>query len=245
MLSDTSQRRFQKHTPPGKPMILAPEHPAVVEGRSLFTKSANAARSTGRVLISGHNQRKLGRRVAKGKWSGFEIYTLTLEERRTCPRTCTEWRSCYGNRMQWSIRQPAGGELEEKLFVELGDLQKKHPGGFVVRLHILGDFYSADYVRRWGEWLDQFPALHVFGYTARQNDDIAAALAELVNTRWDRFAIRSSGAVIENIPASVVVDTEAQVSHEIVCPVQTDKTACCATCALCWSTPKTIAFLRH
>lgn len=245
MLSDTSQRRFQKHTPPGKPMVLAESHPAVVEGRSLFTKSANAARGSGRVLISGHNQRKLGRRVAKGRWTGFEIYTLTLEERKTCPRSCLEWRSCYGNRMQWSIRHPAGAELEAKLESELAELQAKHPNGFVVRLHILGDFYSADYVRRWGCWLDQYPALHVFGYTARQGDEIADALSSLISERWERFAVRSSGAVLKKIPASVVLDTEDQATHEIVCPVQQDKTACCATCALCWSTPKTIAFLRH
>jgi hypothetical protein len=245
MLSDASQRRFQKHSKTGKPMVLAETHPAVVDGRSLFTKSANAARGSGRVLISGHNQRKLGRRVAKGRWLGFEIYTLTLEERKTCPRSCTEWRSCYGNRMQWSIRHPAGDELESKIAAELVELQAKHPNGFVVRLHILGDFYSAEYVRKWGVWLDQFPALHVFGYTARQGDDIAAALVELISTRWDRFAIRSSGAVLEKIPASVVIYTKEQATHEIVCPVQLDKTNCCATCALCWSTPKAIAFLRH
>lgn len=245
MLSDTSQRRFQKHAKSGKPMVLATTHPAVVEGRSLFTKSANAGRGTGRVLISGHNQRKLGRRVAKGKWAGFEIYTLTLEERKTCPRTCTEWQSCYGNRMPWSIRHPADDALVEKLAVELAELQQKHPGGFVVRLHILGDFFSAEYVRKWGVWIDQFPALHVFGYTARQGDDIAAALDELISARWARFAIRSSGAVIEKIPAAVVLDAKEDATHEIVCPVQTEKTACCATCALCWSTPKTIAFLRH
>lgn len=245
MLSDASQRRFQKHSKAGKPMVLADTHPAIVEGRSLFTKSANAGRGTGRVLISGHNQRKLGRRVTKGRWAGFEIYTLTLEERKTCPRTCLEWASCYGNRMPWSIRHPADDTLIAKLSVELAELQAKHSGGFVVRLHILGDFFSVDYVEKWGAWLDQFPALHVFGYTARQGDEIATALSVLISVRWDRFAIRSSGAVLKNIPASVVIDTKEQVNHEILCPVQSDKTACCATCALCWSTPKTIAFLRH
>ncbi len=245
MLSDALQRRFQKHSKTGRPMVLADTHPAVVEGRSLFTKSANAGRGTGRVLISGHNQRKLGRRVTKGRWAGFEIYTLTLEERKTCPRSCLEWASCYGNRMPWSIRHPADQTLIDKLSVELAELQAKHPKGFICRLHILGDFFSADYVRKWGEWLDQFPALHVFGYTARQGDDIADALHALIKARWDRFAIRSSGGVLKKIPASVVIDRKEDATHEIVCPVQTEQTNCCATCALCWSTPKAIAFLRH
>lgn len=244
MLKDTSQRRFQDHAKPGNPLVLANTHPAVVEGRSYFIKSAGAKRSTGRVLITGHNQRKLGKRVTKGRWTGMEIYTLTLEERKTCPRTCAEWNSCYGNRMPWSNRALAGEGLEDKLAIELASLQQRHPKGFVVRLHILGDFYSVDYVNRWSGWLDQFPALHIFGYTARQ-DAIGEALKLLIKNRWDRFAIRSSGAVLSDVPAAIVIDREDQAVDAIICPVQTNKTACCATCGLCWSTSKTIAFLRH
>lgn len=244
MLKDNSQRRFQSHAKPGNPLVLAINHPAVVEGRSYFTKSAGAKRATGRVLISGHNQRKLGKRVVKGRWAGMEIYTLTLEERKTCPRSCAEWRSCYGNRMPWSLRAPAGEVLEHKLSAELAVLQQKHPSGFVIRLHILGDFYSVGYVQKWTGWLEEFPALHVFGYTARA-DEIGEELENLVSRRWDRFAIRSSGAALSGIPAAIVISAEGEKGDAIVCPVQTNKTACCAICALCWSTDKTIAFLRH
>lgn len=247
-LADTSQRRFTKHSKPGKPMVLDFGHPAVTEGRTLFTRSANAGRGTGRVLISALNQRKIGRRITKGAWAGFEVYTLTLEERKTCPRSCTEWRSCYGNHMPWSIRAPHGPGLETKLENELMQLQIKHPKGFVVRLHILGDFYSVSYVQRWIYWLDAFPALHVFGYTARSyKDPIGIAVRDLAKARWDRFAVRSSGRALGAHPAAVVVETEDQAKREeaILCPAQTDKTSCCATCALCWSTTKTIAFQRH
>lgn len=502
MLSDASQRRFTTHAKPGKPMVLGFGHPAVTEGRSLFTKSANAGRGKGRALISALNQRKIGRRITMGAWAGFEVYTLTLEERKTCPRSCTEWRSCvtpetrvlkasmdwvpigslsagdrilgfdefpvgksrrsriatveavgrelmpcyrvttsrgvvtatgdhrwvarsgrdgyrwhetgelspgdelaffvepwvmdksytagrvrgfmegegslscrplrakfmrsdlswsqkkgpliqqisndvhrlgfscvlrdaksgvkgadmrhgvlnggwreimrfmgrvrptrlmdkietamqgqtfdgkgsspavvlsvefvgmrevvtiatstktlitegflshncYGNHMPWSLRLQAGPELEAQLEHELKGLQAKHPKGFVVRLHILGDFYSVEYVQRWIYWLDRFPALHVFGYTARAyNDPIGIAVRDLARVRWDRFAIRSSGRALGPHPASVVVESEDEAKREeaILCPAQTDKTSCCATCALCWSTLKAIAFLRH
>lgn len=30
-----------------------------------------------------------------------------------------------------------------------------------------------------------------------------------------------------------------------VCPEQTNKTRCCATCGACWSTTKNVAFLEH
>lgn len=245
-LTGTSLRRHTTHAKPGSPLILGPGHPAVVEGRSLFTKSANNGRGRGRVLISGLNQRKIGRRIQKGAWSGFEVYTLTLEERKTCPRSCAEYLSCYGNHMPWSMRLQAGEELEHKIEKELGELQNKHQHGFVVRLHILGDFYSVEYVQRWTYWLDRFPALHVFGYTARgYKDPIGIAVRDLARRRWDRFAVRSSNRALGAHPASIVIEDPAQAVNAIVCPAQTDKTACCSTCALCWSTPKTIAFLRH
>jgi hypothetical protein len=57
-------------------------------------------------------------------------------------------RSCsdgYGNSMNWARRIKHGREFEERLWEELADKQAKHPRGFLVRLHILGDFYSTDY----------------------------------------------------------------------------------------------------
>jgi len=36
------------------------------------------------------------------------------------------------------------------------------------------------------------------------------------------------------------VDTEA-----IACPAQTGGTDCCATCALCWNSQRSISFRRH
>lgn len=244
-LRRTSQRRFLDHTKHGRPIVLSEDHPAIIESRPLFKRSANQDRWAGRVLISGHNQRKLGKRITKGVWKGFEIYTLTLEERKTCPRTCQEWLTCYGNHMPRSIRQPAGGALEAMIEAELAELQDRHPRGFVIRLHILGDFYSVEYVAKWGRWLGLFPALHVFGYTARQ-DAIGAAIADLVSRHWGRFAIRSSGGVLSGVPAAIVIAQPAEAQGDaIICPVQTGRTDCCATCGLCWTSKRPIAFLRH
>lgn len=240
-------RRFTEHKRPGNAMVLAVDHPAVVEGRSLFTKHAGNASS--RVLISGFNSRKIGKVCKKGKWKGFAIYTLTLEERKTCPTTCELWCSCYGNKMHWSRRNQAGPTLEAQIEEELRDLQEQHPRGFVVRLHVLGDFYSVDYVQKWEDWLDMYPALHVFGYTARtEQDPIGRALRELIFTRWRRFAVRSSGHYLRGkpgVPYTAVIKTEAEAGKAIICPAQTYKSDCCATCALCWQSKKPIAFLEH
>ncbi len=114
----------------------------------------------------------------------------------------------------------------------------------LVRLHVLGDFFSVEYVAFWQRMLDLLPGLHVYGYTARNGCEIAGAIDDLNEHPrcWIRFSDGEEGQF-----RAVTVDSEEQAATAgaIVCPVQTGKTDCCGTCALCWSTPKTIAFLRH
>ena len=145
------------------------------------------------MLMPGAHSPKLGAVVTKGAWRGMPIYSLTLEERATCPRDCANWLSCYGNGMHLAWRNRHGPELEAGLERELAALQAKYPDGFVCRLHVLGDFYSPEYVRKWGDWLERFPALRVFGYTAwRAESEIGTEIARLSGDRdrWERFAIQ-------------------------------------------------------
>jgi len=228
----------------GVPRFHNPDAPAVWEGRTRFPGQVT---SEGAALKPGTFQRKLGKRVTKGKWKGMPIYSLTLEERATCPKDCKLWTACYGNNLHWAKRMSHGPALEAKIWVELRALARRHRRtGFVVRLHILGDFWSVGYVELWAEALDAFPGLRVFGYTAWQpTTRIGRALAALRDLRWDRFAIRTSGAT--QGPRTLVVKDErgAKLSGAIVCPVETGKTACCGTCSLCWATTKPIVFIEH
>lgn len=238
------QRRFEEKLTHGRPLTLNPKHDAVVENRTLFP-STRVSPGT-RLLKSGVNSRKIGARVTKGAWAGFPIFTLTLEERATCPRSCEQYTSCYGNHMQFAQRQPHGRAMEEQLEHELAALQIKNPKGFVVRLHVLGDFYDEIYVRRWLVWLEKFKALHVFGYTARRRDSsigrelryVALQGAERWQIRWSAESGSMSAGVIK-------YEARGRVEDGIVCPAQTGDTECCATCALCWSTKDRILFMEH
>lgn len=248
--SPSPQRRFDhgKRPESGKGsgrVVLSPNHPAALEGRPLFQGSRIFAEETKWLLKSGHNSRKIGKVVTKGKWRGFPIYTLTLPERETCPRSCEHWLSCYGNHMPFAQRLIPDSDFEEILWLELEGLNAKHPAGYVVRLHILGDFYSHSYVQFWRRALEQFPALRVFGYTARDpfQDEIGVAVRRMAMAQWDRFAIRFSGLDAPKFGA-VTIERGAASEH-VICPAQTGKTECCATCALCWQSKRSIAFLRH
>jgi hypothetical protein len=242
---------------PGSVVPLPADHPAVTSGRTAFPLAVvdplreirTSASLT--VLKTGRDNRKLGAKVTKGAWAGFSIYSLTLEERATCPTTCQHWRTCMGNAMQMAARNRHGPDLERQIELELRVLSVRHsaPGdGFVVRLHVLGDFYSVEYVELWRRWLRRFPKLRVWGYTAWPSDTpIGAAVRRLSQQHWDRFAIRLSSRRAGRDRAITVVDPKAA-RGAILCPVETGKTRSCGTCGLCWAPAardRTIAFVLH
>ena len=234
-------RRFTQHKPTGNPLTLAVDHPAVVDGRTYFRRNVVGSDAQIRLLKSGGNSVKIGSHVTKGALKGAPIFTLTLEERLTCPKSCAHWRDCYGNKMHWPKRIVPDDGFLPRLEAELHGLHAKH-GRFLVRLHVLGDFYSVAYVEFWSRMLRALLGLHIFGYTARRKCEIAAAINCI---QGPRCSIRTSDDPSPLAFRSITVDDPASCGDAILCPAQTDKTDCCGTCALCWSTPRAIAFLRH
>lgn len=252
----THTQTLRRHATPTKRaekqhagVVLSALHPAHRSGRSIFPSRVFDPDEVQRVLKDGHQSRKIGKTVTKGPRRGWPIFTLTLEERATCPRTCAAWSFCYGNSMQAAERIVAGPALEVALLQEIAILQSKHPRGFMVMLHVLGDFYSEEYVWLWRQALIGFPALHVFGFTARlPGTPIGDMLWALTEENWDRFAIRFSG-LDSPLKASVLQGDSGQNTPDSVksipCPAQTGKTECCASCGICWHSTRSISFARH
>lgn len=227
----------------GRQVRLAGDHPAIVAGHSIFHVTVREPGGEP-VLKSGMNNRKIGREVRKGRWAGMPIWTLTLEERATCPDSCAFWRDCYGNKMNWARRFRHGDRLEDALEAQLGLLQRKYPRGFVVRLHVLGDFFSADYVYAWLAWLQMFPALRVFGFTAwPERSPIGDAVAVVTRLHADRWWIRASNG--PGMRSTVTARAGSVPADAVLCPFESGQTATCGTCGLCWTTAKRIAFLEQ
>lgn len=233
---------FRKHGA----KLLRFDHPALNEKRTLFPTMVFDPKES--VFKSGEHSAKIGGVVLKGAWKGFPVYTLTLEERATCPTICKHWASCFGNHSPFSRRFRHGPDLEWRIEREVAGLELSHPEGFVVRLHVLGDFYSWRYVDLWRTLLERHSALHCFGYTARidvEKDIVAKTLALMVREWWPRFAIRFSNAPIDKCSTVSIEHPLQKPDDAIICPGQLSQTESCSNCALCWQSTKRVAFIQH
>lgn len=216
------------------------------------------------VLKSAEANKKVGagkNLVTKGMLAvrGVPLYTLTMEEGATCPATCpylakrTEGGKkmiCYGSNMPFAHRFRHGPELEAALATDLAVLNGKHPKGFMVRLHILGDFYSVGYVDFWRASCKLYPSLRIYGYTHhRWGTDIGNRVAQMVKEYPERVCILRSDGHHKKDPlrkAITVLEGESPPADAVVCPNQTHGVAC-VDCGLCMNNniDVTIAFLQH
>lgn len=224
-------------------VALSANHPAITEARTIFKSRVFDAGARNHVLIPGINSAKTGNQIVVGPWSGFRQYNLSLEERATCPLTCGNFDTCFGNKMPMAVRFNYNSSLMMSLDGELYGLSERHPEGFAVRLHILGDFPDVEYLRRWCEWSDEFSNLHIWGYTAHSpTSEIGAFIAKANDVRPDRWRIRFS--VPEGTPhgpmqVATTWDKPTSYSFDrktssMICPQEIGKTAHCATCGICW-----------
>lgn len=237
---------------------LNPRHPALTEGRTIFPNRVFGADDRDRVLISGINNAKLGKKVTVGAWAGFPIYTLSLEERATCPLSCAVWDACYGSGMPAAVRFRYDVTLLKAIERDL-TLISRSVGrkGFVVRLHVLGDFPDARYAREWARWSTAFPLLHVEGYTAHpRQSEIGSIIAAMNAKRPERWQIRNSvapDAPYAPMQVTTLWETPSKMSYDretktMVCPQELGKTATCGTCGACWKPELNhvrVAFLGH
>lgn len=158
--------------------------------------------------------------------------------------------NCFGNGMQFARRHRVGDPevFYARIEAEIASILTSEKG-LLLRLHVLGDFFSVEYVAFWKDLLETHPLLAIFGYTHRRidhADGIGAAIQALKEMFPERFRIRWS---LDQVApdAAVIVETPDE-AEGIVCPAQSDATGCCATCGLCWETAaaeRTILFLKH
>lgn len=229
-----------------KPRLPGMEAPFIREGRTKFAKAVQAPNE--HILVSGHNNIKIGRDVRKGHLRGYWIYTLSLEERKTCPSSCQHWQSCYGNNMPFAKRvDHTHPDFLLHLQIAIAKLvATRGRRGVLIRLHALGDFFSVGYVYFWQRMLIEYPTLAIYGYTAHGPATPIGWLLGSMNALFaGRCAIRHSNGGTAEMSTVSIGSAESCPPDAFVCPEQTGKTLGCDTCGACWGTRKNVAFLEH
>jgi len=214
------------------------------------------------MLKSASYNKKLGKTVSIKKWKDMPMFALTLEERNTCTTACNQYKICYGNNMPFAKRHDhTDPDFLDNLDASINNVanQRGSKDGFVVRLHVLGDFYSKAYVNAWQSALNKYPGLHAFGYTHHRHDSpIGKQLKRMNEVAPDRWQIRFSDDMDDQFRARVISATyDKSLKHftdydhtevlpnELVCPEQLGKTMGCTSCGYCWSSQNPVVFLAH
>ncbi len=233
-------------------LCLPPKHRAIVNRTSLFSATIVDPEESPRLLVDGNQQRKLGPRVEVGRWTGMPFYALTLVERESCPTNCLAWALCYGNHMSMARRHRLTPAIMPLLATELDKLDRRHPGGYVVRLHVLGDFGAPEdedlafaYVDFWRDQLIARPALRVFGFTAHLPETPVGAAVQGMTSFTDRCWIRHSGTRRGRYGSVVIREGEAAPPGVVVCPFERGKVKDCGHCGACWKLRRPIGFVEH
>lgn len=190
--------------------------------------------------------KKLGKKVLKGNFKNYLMYTLTLIERETCSPNCEHNNDCYGNNMYQAIRFKVNHNFMIRLEQDLKKIAmlpiNKH--GFLLRLHVLGDFESIEYVKFWDRMLREIPNLYIYGYTRSYDGKFVEVGKEILKMNKifkERFRIRFSNNLTKEYSANSADIT----SKGITCLAQLKASVSCSTCTLCWTSNKPIRFLTH
>ena len=201
-------------------------------------------------ILKPSTNKKLGKKVLKGKYKDYKFVTLTLVERETCPKDCIHWDDCYGNNMPFAHRFSAEDQnlLQKRIYEDLLNSSNQL---LLIRLLILGDFFNVKYVKFWSIMLNTFKNIAIYGYTANNinskialSGDIAKEIIKL--NRSEDSHIRFSNDLTNSFSANSYDVVKPVKGESILCPVQEDKTANCGTCGLCWNQKnQSIIFKTH
>ncbi len=199
---------------------------------------------------------------------GKRIHTFSLEAGVTCggkTKLCT--KHCYAAKgffcmpsvLEGYRRNLKASERADFVAVMVTEIREK--GCTVVRIHVSGDFYSAEYVGKWMEIIRQCPGVRFYAYTRSWRvAEIRPELVQLSHLRNVRlwFSCDSESGTPKRVPKRVrlawmqtehddargdlIFRVEAlrpvvakRIGLTMVCPVENGVTKTdCGKCGVCW-----------
>lgn len=200
---------------------------------------------------------------------GQSIHHFDIPAGATCPgRSNLCDRACYAqqgrfllksvtDRLRWCHRQSRRTDFATLMIAEI-----KKKGVLVLRLHCSGDFYSAEYARKWLEVMWACPRVRFYLYTRSWRvEDIAPVLEEMAALKCCRvwYSIDRETGIPATVPPGVRLaylqadqDEEPElldlrfvvrrlksyatrVSLPLLCPHQSGRAENCGSCGRCFN----------
>lgn len=199
---------------------------------------------------------------------GQSIHHFDLPARSTCPgRTSVCERVCYTtkgrfvfkqtqSRLRWCLRQSRRADFSTRMIREI---RKK--GALVIRIHVSGDFYDAEYAEKWLRVIQACSAARFYFYSrswrVESIEPVLVRMANEENCRVWYSTDRESG-LPDTVPRGVqlawlqddeVVEDDVDVifriaslrtqrlSLPVICPQETSsgkENINCGNCGHCW-----------
>ena len=144
---------------------------------------------------------------------GRAIHVWSIPAVDTCPGSTTICRKlCYAvrhrfrfdsvkRRLAWNRQQSRRSDFVERMIAEI-----RSSGVLVLRLHVAGDFYDAEYVRKWLTIVKRSPRARFYGYTRSWRiASIAPALEKLAACSAMRlwYSVDDESGVPATVPTAV------------------------------------------
>lgn len=144
---------------------------------------------------------------------GRAIHVWSIPALDTCPGSTEVCRNlCYAlrhrfrfdsvkRRLDWNLRQSHQADFVERMSAEI-----RSGGVLVLRLHVAGDFYDAEYTRKWIAIVKRSPRVRFFGYTRSWRvASIVPALEELADCGSMRlwYSADAESGIPETVPPTV------------------------------------------
>ena len=88
---------------------------------TIYKKSIHDLNNYDHDIVKNSTNIKLGKKVIKGMYKDYKMRTVTLTERKTCPKDCVHWEDCYGNNMPFAHRIDHKDQnlLQKRIYDEL------------------------------------------------------------------------------------------------------------------------------
>ncbi len=183
--------------------------------------------------------------ISRGNLKLGDLPSFSLPVITTCPgKTPFCERYCFGLKGNFNllnVKEANDRRLDATLrpdFVDImvGEIRKTRAPAF--RLHVVGDFYSVEYIEKWGNILKALPAIIFFGSTRSWRCGfLSAAIKEFRD--MDNAYIKASVDLTDNLsPLNCGWNLWSVEGDGLPCPHDNGTVANCLECRRCWTKKK-------